>query len=144
MRPHHNWPWRYAFAAHNFKNQIHESRWHGGGRNFGVRRPLRYLAFKLELDDAQTRKMATVLNQLKTEKEQAGVDEKRTVTALAGLLESGTPSREELDNVLQSRTETASRMNDETARAVIAISELLDDDQRGEFVNLLLTGAFTL
>ena len=88
------WPWRYAFAAKSCHHSetcsrrgssVHESRWHhrgGGGRDFGVRRPLRFLAFKLDLSEPQTRRMAAILNQLKAEREQAQLDEKRTVSAL--------------------------------------------------------------
>src|SRR5262245_39370814 len=53
----------------------------GGG--FGVRRPLRFLAYKLGLSDSQVAEMARILNDLKTERAQAAVDDRRTLTALA-------------------------------------------------------------
>lgn len=150
------WPWRYAYAGHSPSNSCstsscnngsrYETRWHhrGGGRSFGVRRPLRYLSHHLDLDESQTRRMASVLNQLKTEKEQAELDEKRTVGALAELLEAGTPTLEEAREVLASRVTSAEQLREETAKAVVQICDFLDDDQREEFINLMLTGSVSL
>jgi Spy/CpxP family protein refolding chaperone len=140
------WPWRFAYPV-NHSDKPHyrshyETRWQQrGGRNFGVRRPLRYLAHRLDLDDSQTRKMASILNQLKTEREQAELDEKRTVAGMANLLADGTPTLDEIREVLSGRVRSAEHLQEETAKAVVAISNFLDDDQRDEFTNLLLTGA---
>src|SRR5579883_2516614 len=46
----------------------------GGGGGFGVRRPLRFLAHKLGLDEPQIAEFARILNELKTERAQAEVD----------------------------------------------------------------------
>src|SRR5437870_11850393 len=54
-----------------------------GGGGFGVRRPLRFLAYKLELDDAQVESLARVLSDLKTERAQAAVDQRRTTATIA-------------------------------------------------------------
>src|SRR6202000_866410 len=54
-----------------------------GGGPFGVRRPLRFLAYKLELDEKQVGELARVLNELKTERAQAEVDQRRTTAAFA-------------------------------------------------------------
>src|SRR5262249_37821882 len=53
------------------------------GGSFGVRRPLRFLAYKLELDEAQVTELAKILNELKTERAQAAVDPRRTTAAFA-------------------------------------------------------------
>ncbi len=161
-----HWPWHFAYAAYqsNHRNRetqddssshqrtnpgktfydAFESRWHGrGGAGFGVRRPLRYLVHRLELDESQTRKMASVLNSLKTERDQSELDEKRTVTAMANLLAEGTPSLADTRAALAGRVRSAEHLQEETAKAVVAISDFLDEDQRGEFVNLLLTGSLS-
>src|SRR5437867_757260 len=59
--------------------------WSGGyaGGPFGVRRPLRFLAYKLELDERQVGELARILDELKTERAQADVDGRRTITAFA-------------------------------------------------------------
>ncbi|MCG8436009.1 MAG: hypothetical protein MJA83_18470 [Gammaproteobacteria bacterium] len=145
MRHSYCGPWRYAYATSS-KKPFYESRWHsrGGGRSFGVRRPLRYLAYRLDLDESQTRRMATVLNQLKTEREQADLDEKRTVASMAALLEEGTPTLDEVREALSGRVSSAEHLREETAKALVAISDFLDQDQREEFINLLLTGSIAL
>jgi hypothetical protein len=88
--------------------------------------------------------MARVLNQLKTERDQAALDEKRTVASVAVLLENGTPTLDEVREALQGRVASAEQLREETAKAVVAISDFLDQDQREEFINLLLTGSVTL
>ena len=60
----------------------HHGRHHGseeeGFGGFGVRRPLRFLAHKLELDEKQITELARILDELKTERAQAAVDDRRT------------------------------------------------------------------
>src|SRR5262245_40313250 len=56
-----------------------------GGGSFGVRRPLRFLAFKLGLDDRQVAEVAKVLADIKTERAQAEVDGRRAAAMLADL-----------------------------------------------------------
>ena len=48
-----------------------------------MRRPLRFLAYKLELDEKQVGELARILNELKTERAQAEVDGRRTTAAFA-------------------------------------------------------------
>src|SRR4051812_5213406 len=48
-----------------------------GGGSFGVRRPLRFMAHKLELDEKQVGELAAILDELKTERAQAAVDHRR-------------------------------------------------------------------
>src|SRR5262249_24297479 len=50
---------------------------------FGVRRPLRFLADRLEMDEEQVAELAAILNDLKTERAQAAVEERRSLTAYA-------------------------------------------------------------
>lgn len=134
----------HAKAHKRHSDAVYETRWHGRGASFGVRRPLRYLAHRLDLDENQVRRLAAVLNQLKTESEQASLDEKRSVTGLANLLLEGTPTLDECKEQLAARVKTAEHMRDETAKATVAICSLLDEDQRAEFVDLLLAGDFRL
>src|SRR5262245_14602726 len=53
----------------------------GGGGGFGIRRPLRFLAHQLELDDAQINALARILDELKTERAQGEVDQRRTIAS---------------------------------------------------------------
>src|SRR5262245_24018494 len=56
----------------------------GGG--FGVRRPLRFLIYKLGLDDLQMGQLAKILDELKTERAQIAVDDRRTLSDFADAL----------------------------------------------------------
>src|SRR5438045_3754210 len=58
----------------------------GFGGGFGVRRPLRFLAHRLGLDERQVAELARILDELKTERAQAEVDRRRTVAAFADAL----------------------------------------------------------
>src|SRR5437867_4069827 len=61
-----------------------------GGGGFGVRRPLRFLAHRLDLDDRQVTELARILDALRTERAQAEVDRRRTLTAFADSVSSET------------------------------------------------------
>ena len=54
--------------------------------SFGVRRPLRYLSYQLDLDESQRRQVAAALDSVKIEREQMAVDEKKMVSELADLV----------------------------------------------------------
>src|SRR5580765_244076 len=60
----------------------------GPPESFGVRRPLRFLAYKLELDEKQIEQLARILDELKTERAQASVDDRRSLSELADAVSS--------------------------------------------------------
>ena len=53
---------------------------------FGVRRPLRFLAHKLDLDEKQIAELVRILDDLKTERAQAEVDDRRSLAEFADSL----------------------------------------------------------
>src|SRR5262249_32495731 len=61
-----------------------------GAGAFGVRRPLRFLAYKLHLDEHQVAELARILNALKTERAQAEVDARRAMAGLADAVAGAT------------------------------------------------------
>ena len=121
----------------------YESRRHGRG-NFGVRRPLRYLTYQLDLDEAQTRKVAAILDQLKHEREQAKLDESRTVSNMAELVTNPDLSVDMLKEALAPRVDAAERLQAAVARAIQQMAVVLDPDQREEFAYLLTSKAIVL
>ncbi len=146
MYHHCNW-WsrRYAYAyaaSHASKSYYASRRHHRGG--FGVRRPLRYLGYQLDLDDDQMRKVAAILDTLKVEREQGSLDEKKTISELANIVTEGEVSIDELREVLKPRIESAGRLQLAVARAVLEMVEVLDEDQREEFAYLLRNGTVVL
>ena len=110
--------------------------------NFGVRRPLRYLSYQLDLDESQRRAIAVVLDSLKTEREQAVLDEKKMTADLADLIARPDVSTESLEDTLSARVQSARQVQTHVARALQEIARVLDPDQREEFSYLIRTGAF--
>ena len=139
----HSWYLRPAYASGCADTSSrYETRKHRGAQ-FGVRRPLRYLSYQLDLSENQMRRMSSVLNAIKNEREQSALDEKRTVTAIADLMADGTPTLEEFSEALQPRTRSAEQLQAEIASGLVQIFDILDDDQREQFVVLLLSGAIS-
>lgn len=115
-----------------------------GGGPFGVRRPLRFLAWKLGLDEAQVAELATVLNELKTERAQHEVDDRRSVTLLADAMAGETYDAAKADEAAKLRDQSAQRLHAEIAKATGRIHALLDPEQRARFAYLLRTGALAM
>lgn len=114
----------------------------GGG--FGVRRPLRFLAHKLELSEAQVPELARILDELKTERAQAEVDNRRTITAFADAIEGATFGEARSREGGELRVKSAERLRDAVTQALSRIHALLDDDQRKRLSYLVRTGVVTL
>jgi Spy/CpxP family protein refolding chaperone len=114
----------------------------GGG--FGVRRPLRYLAFKLDLDERQLGELATILSELKTERAQAEVDSRRTLSAFADAVagERFDENRAKEGGTL--RVGSAERLRDAVIRALGKIHAILDAEQRERLAYLLRTGTLSV
>lgn len=142
----HGWSRRYAFA-HAYHQPSYESRKHSSYRShggFGVRRPLRYLGYHLDLDDEQMRRVAAILDRLKNEREQATLDESRTVSELAALVTKEGVSIDDLKSALAPRVASAERLQLVVARAVQEITEVLELEQREEFAYLLSNRSIVL
>jgi Spy/CpxP family protein refolding chaperone len=115
-----------------------------GGGSFGVRRPLRFLAHKLDLDDKQVSELAHVLNELKTERAQAAVDHRRTVAGFADVIASEAFDEARAGAVAAERVKSAERLRDALVKALGRIHGLLEAEQRARFAYLIRTGALTL
>ncbi|MBS2017353.1 MAG: Spy/CpxP family protein refolding chaperone [Deltaproteobacteria bacterium] len=115
-----------------------------GGGPFGVRRPLRFLAHKLDLSEAQVAELARIIEELKTERAQAEVDHRRTVTALADAVEGATFGEARAREGGDLRVKSAERLRDAVTTALSRIHALLDDKQRKQLSYLIRTGVVTL
>jgi Spy/CpxP family protein refolding chaperone len=114
------------------------------GGPFGVRRPLRFLAHKLDLTEDQVAELARIIDELKTERAQAEVDHRRTTTAFADALEGtafGEPRAREGGDL---RVKSAERLREAVIKALGRIHALLNDDQRKKLSYLVRTGIVTL
>jgi len=109
-----------------------------------VRRPLRFLAYKLELDERQVAELARVLDELKTERAQAEVDRRRTLTAFADAVAGDTFDDGKAKQAAGARVATAERLRDAVTSALGRLHALLDKDQRERLAYLIRTGVLSL
>ena len=122
---------------------------HGGGGGddgggFGVRRPLRFLAYKLELDEAQVEKLARVLDELKIERAQGAVDLRRSSATLADAVEGDTLDAAGLASAAADRAKSAERLAQAVSKALTKIHELLSPKQRAQLAYLIRTGTLSI
>ncbi|MGH7293663.1 MAG: Spy/CpxP family protein refolding chaperone [Polyangiaceae bacterium] len=115
-----------------------------GGGGFGVRRPLRFLAYKLDLDEAQVTELATILAELKTERAQASVDDRRTTATLADVIAAEAFDEAKAKAATGDRVKSAERVEAAVARALGRIHALLKPEQRAKLAYLLRTGALSV
>lgn len=144
------WPYRYAYAhshscgIHRLESRAHQSR--GGRRHggFGVRRPLRYLSYHLDLDESQRRQLAASFERIKLEREQAELDKKKSDASLADEFIRSEVSVEELRQALAPRAQIDANLQTVVAKELFEIATMLDAEQREEFAHLLRTGVLKL
>lgn len=117
---------------------------HGHGPMFGVRRPLRVMANELELDDEQVERLARIIDELKTSRAQAAVDERRSVGSIADSLLDGELDRAKLQAALGLRVTSAERLRDAVLEALAATHAMLRPDQRKKLAYLLRSGQITI
>ena len=111
---------------------------------FGVRRPLRFLAHKLDLDDRQVAELARILDELKTERAQAEVDRRRTVSAFADALAGDAFDDAKAGEGGALRVRSAERLRDAVLKALRQIHAVLNAEQRVRLAYLIRTGTLTL
>ena len=114
------------------------------GGTFGVRRPLRFLAYKLDLDERQTEQLAAVLDDLKTERAQTAVDHRRMTAAMADLFGGGAFDAAKAADAAKQRVAAAERLAGVQAKALERVHALLDEEQRKTFAYLLRTGVLAI
>ena len=111
-----------------------------GAGAFGVRRPLRFLAYKLHLDEHQVAELARILNVLKTERAQAEVDARRAMAGLADAVAGATFDPQAAGDAATVRVRSAERLRDAVLKALADLHALLDPDQRARLAYLIRTG----
>ena len=111
-----------------------------GSGPFGVRRPLRFLAFKLGLDEAQIGALARILDELKTERAQADVDARRALGALADAIGAATFDAEKARQGATFRVTGAERLRDAVVHALGQLHALLTPEQRTRLAYLIRAG----
>ncbi len=116
----------------------------GFGGGWGVRRPLRFLAHKLDLDQKQIAELARILDELKIERAQAEVDDRRARAELADAMLGASFDAEKAGAAGERRVQSAARLRDALMRALAAIHAVLGPEQRERFAYLIRTGVLAL
>lgn len=115
-----------------------------GGGGFGVRRPLRFLAHKLDLDERQVAEMAKILDELKTERAQAEVDRRRTVAAFADAVAGDSFDAARAAEGGTIRVQSAERLRAAVLKALQQIHAILNAEQRSRLAYLIRTGTLAI
>ena len=90
----------------------------GDGSHFGVRRPLRFLRHKLDLDDKQVAELARILDELKTERAQAAVDDRRARGELAAAIGGDSFDKEKAASATERRAQAAKQLEQKVLDAL--------------------------
>ena len=125
-----------------FMGRGHDEEGFGGG--FGVRRPLRVLAYKLGLDEKQVAELARILDELKTERAQAEVDNRRTLSDFAEALSGDVFDTAKAASAGERRVASVAKVRDTLIRSLQQIHAILSPEQRARFAYLIRTGVLTV
>ncbi len=128
-------PWPHRMRAEQFGSM------EGG---FGVRRPLRFLAYKLQLEEHQVAELARILDELKTERAQAAVDDRRTLTAFADAVAAEAFDPAQVAEAVKLRLQSNERLQSAVGSTLGRIHALLTPEQRTRLAYLIRTGALLL
>lgn len=115
-----------------------------GAESFGVKRPLRFLAYKLQLTDPQVSELAAILDELKIERAQAAVDDRRTLAVFADAVTGEVFDETKATEGATLREKSADRLGDAVVKALGRIHKLLTPEQRERFAYMIRTGAIRL
>jgi Spy/CpxP family protein refolding chaperone len=105
-----------------------------------VRRPLRFLAHQLGLDERQVAELARILSDLKTERAQAEVDYRRTLSAFADALAADAFDAAKVKEGGELRVKSAERLRDAVVKALQQIHAVLNPEQRIRLAYLIRAG----
>ena len=111
---------------------------------FGIRRPLRFLAWKLELTEPQLERFAAVINELKTERAQSAVDDRRALTLFADAASGEAFDTARAEEAAKPRVESAQRLQQRVSTSLAALHAVLDPEQRSRLAYLLRTGTLVM
>jgi Spy/CpxP family protein refolding chaperone len=145
----HQWPGENAgpwgpgdpFMRHPPHSHGHEA---FDGGPFSTRRPLRFLAHKLDLDEKQFKDLARILDELKTERAQAAVDDRRTLSDYADAMSGESFDAAKAGTGATRRADSNTRVNAALVKALQQIHALLNPEQREKFAYLVRTGFLTM
>ncbi len=111
---------------------------------FGVRRPLRFLAHKLDLTEPQIVELARILDALKIERAQVEVDDRRALSDFADALSGDAFDAAKAGSAGERRVASAQRLRETLLRSLQAIHAMLTPEQRARMAHLIRTGVLMM
>jgi Spy/CpxP family protein refolding chaperone len=102
------------------------------------------LAYKLQLTEVQVGELARILNELKTERAQAEVDDRRALASFADAVSGASFDEAIASQAADQRRKSADRLQQQVVRALGRIHALLTPEQRASLAYLIRTGTLTL
>ena len=111
---------------------------------FGVRRPLRFLAYKLDLNEKQITELARILDELKTERAQAEVDDRRALAEFSDAVAGEAFDSSKASSAGERRVQSAAKVRDTLINALQQIHALLSPEQRQRLAYLIRTGVLAV
>jgi Spy/CpxP family protein refolding chaperone len=142
--------WRRAHAcAHHAAHADGAHSYHAGehgppGPGFGVRRPLRVMSHELELDSDQVEKLARLIDDLKIERAQAAVHERRSLGLVADALLESDFDGAKVESALDLRVQAAQKLRDAVRDTLRETHAMLKPEQRKKLAYLLRSGTITI
>jgi Spy/CpxP family protein refolding chaperone len=115
----------------------------GFGAGLGVRRPLRFLSWKLDLTSDQVAAVARILERLKIERAQAEVEQRRSASALADAMQGETFDAAAASVATDHRANSNRNVQAAVAKALGELHSALEPDQRRRLSMLIRTRAVT-
>jgi len=115
-----------------------------GAPSLRVRRPLRFLTYKLALQDNQVAELAKILDEIKTERAQVAVDHRRALSAFADAIESEAFDETRAAAGAQVRVQSAERLRGAVLNALGRLHKMLDPQQRSRLAYLIRTGTLSI
>jgi Spy/CpxP family protein refolding chaperone len=109
----------------------------------GVRRPLRFLAWKLDLTSDQVAAVARILERLKIERAQAEVEQRRSASALADAVAAASFDTTAAQVATEHRANSARSVQAAVAAALGELHAALEPEQRSRLAMLIRTRAIT-
>ena len=116
----------------------------GSEGGFGVRRPLRFLAYKLDLNEKQVAELARILDALKTERAQAEVDNRRALSEFAEAFGADAFDAAKGAAAGERRVASSARLRDMLVSSLAQIHAILNPEQRGRLAYLIRTGVLVV
>ncbi len=115
----------------------------GFGAGLGVRRPLRFLTWKLDLTNDQVAAIARTLERLKIERAQAEVEQRRSAAALADAVAADAFDAAAASVATEHRANANRSVQAAVAKALGELHAALEPDQRKRLAMLIRTRAIT-